>query len=256
LDEVVRQPSVQESAWRLLKGLRPRAVDLTRLALIQQQPAEWLAQPGHLVTLLPQLGLNDEGLAEFPPALHGSCGQGLRIWQYPIQFGPYLAQLARLQVRSYLELGIRHGGSYLATVALLERFRPLDFAVGVDIIPCAAMAQYQAINPRSRFACLNSQSAEFSMLLQQYGTVDLVFIDSHHEENQCRREFAALAPYANMMAFHDISNIGCPGIATVWQEIKALPGWTCHEYTEQYPGLGPYMGIGLAIKNSRLDELG
>jgi hypothetical protein len=242
----------QASGWRTLKGLRPRPLDLERIALIRQAPLQDLRRSDWLEDLLPRLGLNDEGLAEFPPQLHAACGGGLRIWQYPTQFSRYLSTLAGLGVRSYLELGIRHGGSFIATVEVLDRFRPLDFAVGVDIIPCESMAAYRERNPRIEFACVNTQSPQFAQLLQRLAPIDLVFIDSHHEEGQCRREVAALREVASMIALHDISNQGCPGIATVWNEIRSDPGWQCHEFTEQYPGLGPYMGIGLAIKTTRL----
>jgi hypothetical protein len=244
----------QENTWKLLKSLHPQPIDLSRVELIRKANVEFLAQPDNLIDLLPSLGLNDEGIDEFPKALHDDCGHGLRIWQYPIQFAPYIAFLATLKVRSYLELGIRHGGSYIATVELLERFHALEFAIGVDIIPCPAMTTYQSINPRSRFVCINSQSPEFLTLIENLPSLDLVFIDSHHEENQCRREFAMLSQVAQMVALHDIFNIGCVGIATVWQEIKALPDWTCFEFTDQYSGLDSFMGIGLAVKNSRLAE--
>ena len=149
-------------------------------------------RPENLELLLPQLGLNDEGLDEFPPELHPFCGQGLRVWQYPSQFAGYLAQIVSLGVRSYVELGIRHGGSFVTTVEVLERFRRLDYAVAVDVIPCPAMAQYAAINPRIEFACMNTQAAGFAALLARLRPIDLIFIDSHHEEDQCRREVAAV----------------------------------------------------------------
>ena len=243
--------TAQASGWRTLMGLRPRPLDLQRISLIREADAADLRRSKWLEDMIPRLGLNDEGLTEFPQQLHAFCGGGLRIWQYPTQFARYLATLTGLGVRSYLELGIRHGGSFVATVEVLDRFRPLDFAVGVDIIACEAMAAYRELNPRIEFACVNTQSAQFSALLQRLAPVDLVFIDSHHEENQCRREVDALRGYANMIALHDISNKGCPGIATVWNEMRSDPGWQCHEFTDQYDGLGPFMGIGLAINKTR-----
>ena len=51
-----------------------------------------------------------------------------------------------------------------------------------------------------------------------------------------------------MIAFHDITNVACPGIARVWQELKRTPGYRFYEYVDQYEGLGPYMGIGLAVR--------
>ena len=246
--------AAQLKGWALLKGLRPAPLELGRLQRLWDAAPDWLLQPGNLEALMLELGLNDEGLQELPPELHPHCGPGLRVWQYPLQFAPYLRQLARLRVRSYLELGIRHGGSYVLTVELLRRFAPLDFSLGVDIIPCPSMADYQLLNPRSEFACVNTQSPAFGALLERLGHVDLAFVDSHHEEGQCRRELEALHGRANMIALHDVSNVGCPGVQRVWEELRGMEQYTCFEFTEQYPGLGPYMGIGLAVKKERLAE--
>jgi hypothetical protein len=244
----------QMKGWAMLKGLRPTALELDRVQRLRDASPEWLSQPGHLEALMLELGLNDEGLKELPEALHPLCGGGLRVWQYPIQFSPYLRHLSRLGVRSYVELGIRHGGSFVLTVEYLERFRPLDFAVGVDIIPCPSMEEYKTLNPRSEFACVNTQSPAFAALLERLGRIDLVFIDSHHQEEQCRREFRSLMEVANMVAFHDVSNVNCPGVRAVWEEIKAMEQYACFEFIDQYAGLGPYMGIGLAVKKQRLAE--
>jgi cephalosporin hydroxylase len=242
----------QKAGWARLKGLHPTAIDLRRVARLRSAAIEELVRPERLEVLLAELGLNDEALAEFPTALHAHCGHGLRLWQYPLQFSKYLVQLARLGVRSYLEIGIRHGGSFVTTAEYLERFAPLDFAVGVDIIPCPAMAHYQVINPKAQFWCENTRTPAFAARLDQLGPIDLVFVDSHHEEAQCRTELELLAERAAILAFHDISNIGCPGVGRVWQVVKAMPAYECHEFVEQYPDLGPFMGIGLAIKRQRL----
>jgi hypothetical protein len=244
--------ATQKAGWSLLKGLRTRAIDLDRVSLIRSQTPEFLRNVANLEPLLPKLGLNDEGLHEFPLALHPHCGTGLLVWQFPCQFAPYLARLATLGVTSYLELGIRHGGSFIATVEVLDRCSPLAYAVAVDILPCVSMPAYIAGNPRVRFECINTQGPEFAAMMIKLDTVDLVFVDSHHEAQHCRREFHTLAAHANMIAFHDISNRGCPGIGEVWREIEASGEWHCESFTRQYDDTGPYMGIGLAIKPSRL----
>ncbi len=203
--------TTQQAGWRLLNGLRTRAINLDLVSLIRTQTPDFLQHASSLEQLLPKLGLNDEGVSEFPSALQPYCGTGLLVWQFPCQFAPYLARLATLGVRSYLELGIRHGGSFVATVEVLDRCSPLDYAVGVDIIPCLSMAGYHALNPRATFQCVNTQGSAFTALMDALGPVDLVFIDSHHEADQCRREFQTLATRADMIALHDITNRGCPG---------------------------------------------
>lgn len=241
----------QITGWTLLKGLHPRAIDLGRIDMIRQSSIATLTTRDSLENLVANLGLNDEALSELPAELHRFCGAGLRIWQYPHQFARFLIELSSLNVTSYLEIGIRHGGSFVAITEYLERFAPLRFSVGVDVIPCPAMAGYQALNPKAQFWCMNSRGADFAGRLDSLGRIDLVFIDSHHEEEQCRAELELLVERANILAFHDIANVGCPGVRQVWSELVARGTHRCVELVDQYPGLGPYMGIGLAISNSR-----
>jgi len=238
----------QRRQWASLSALHATTIDLERIALIREADARALADTRFLESLLPRLGLNDEAIDEIPAGLRPHCGQGLRIWQYPRQFAPYLAALSQRGVRSYLEIGIRHGGSFVATTEVLERFHPLELAVGVDVIPCPSMAAYQRRNPKARFWCMNTRAPAFAAALDELGAIDLVFIDSHHEETQCRSELEIVAAHARMIAFHDIANVGCPGVGRVWQEVKRSPGYECFEYIEQYEARGPFMGIGLAIK--------
>jgi cephalosporin hydroxylase len=242
----------RQGVWGKLNGLHPQPLDLTRVALIRDANLDALTQQSALEALLLELGLNDEAIEELPEAVRAHAGAGLRIWQYPNQFAPYLIQLARLRVRSYVEVGIRHGGSFVATAEYLERFHPLSFAVGIDIIPCPAMREYEQLNPKAKFWCANTLATDFAMRLDEMGPIDLVFIDSHHEEDQCRRELAVLAERAAMLAFHDIDNVICPGVGRVWRELRDSGRYECFEYAEQYGSLGPFMGIGLAIKKARL----
>ena len=240
----------QMKYWAMLRTLRPAPIDLARVSLISETDPAELRNPAAVAALVAALGLNDEGVDELPEHLHVHFG-GLRIWQYPIQFGPYLHQLGQLGIRSYLEIGVRHGGSFVATVEYLRRLGGLDLAVGVDIIPAPVLKEYAASSTGVEVAWLDSKSEAFRELLADRGPFDLVFIDSHHEEDQCRTEVASVAPSAGMLALHDITNVGCPGVGRVWSEIVASPDWRCLEFTEQYPGQGPYMGIGLAIRRDR-----
>lgn len=246
-----REPGRLE-AWKKLKSLHPQPLDLDRLTLIAERSLAELADTAKLEALIPELGLNDEGIEEIPAHLHPWCGQGLRIWQYPSQFSRYLAALALRRISSYLEIGVRHGGTFVATVEILNRFHPLDRAVGVDIIPCPSLVEYGALSPRAEFLCVNSQSPEFVRQLDQRGPFDLVLIDSLHEERQCRAEFETVRGRARIVAFHDIASVRYPGVAKVWNEVKALGEYDCLEFTDQYDGVGAsYMGLGVAIRKDR-----
>ncbi|MGB3402978.1 MAG: CmcI family methyltransferase [Microcoleaceae cyanobacterium] len=241
-----------EKGWKKLKKLSTIPIDLERVKLISNQSKDYLSDAANLESLILELGLNNEGIEEFPEKLYPSCGQGLRIWQYPIQFSKYLVGLSQLKITSYLELGIRHGGTFVATVEYLQQFNSLEYALGVDIIPCPSVVEYSEMNPKAKFVRLNTQSDEFKQVLEEYQKFDLVLIDSFHDEVQCRKEFLSIKKYADIIAFHDISNINYPGVNQVWNEVKNLGEYDCYEYTDQYEEIEhSYMGIGVAVKKDR-----
>jgi cephalosporin hydroxylase len=221
-------------SWAGLKGLHPKPLDLEHIDHIRSSPRDVLGDCEELASLLCRVGLNDEHQDEFPPSLHPYCGRGLRIWQYPVQFAPYLIQLSKLAISSYLEIGIRHGGSFVMTTEYLARFHPLRFAVGVDLIPCPSADAYRRLNPIAEHWCMNTCEPAFATRLQTLDELDLVFIDSHHEEEQCRREVELMRRHARAIALHDICNVGCPGVGRVWDELKRDPTLTTFEYTAQY----------------------
>jgi hypothetical protein len=121
-----------EKNWKKLKRLHPVSIDLTKVDLIREQSLEFLADPDKLKSLILELGLTDDSAEEFPASIQADCGRGLHIMQYPIQFNRYLIDLSKLKIRSYLEVGVRHGGTFVATVEYLNKFYPLDFAMGID----------------------------------------------------------------------------------------------------------------------------
>jgi hypothetical protein len=239
---------LQRKSWGKLRRIRPSPIDLTKVALIRAQSPASLRDPDQLAAVILALGLNDDGLEDFPPALRPHCGHGLRIWQYPQEFARYLAQLLRLGVRSYLELGIRHGGTFVTTVECLGRGGTLTSALGVDIMPCPSMAEYSRLNPAARFLELNTQSSAFERALDEHGPFDAALIDANHDEEECRHEFEVLRNRCAMLAFHDIANTEFPAIGRVWADIAKLVGYRCFEYVSDYPEQHTPMGIGLAIR--------
>lgn len=239
--------------WKKLKKLNTIPIDLERVTLIRDQDSDYLSNPANVESLMLSLGLNDEGLEEFPESLHPYCGQGLRIWQYPVQFSKYLVDLSKLNITSYLELGVRHGGTFVTTVEYLQNFNPIEYAVGVDIIPCPSLLEYHKMNPNAEFAQINTQSDQFQQMLDRYVKFDLVLIDSFHEEVQCRQEFFSIREKANIIGFHDIANVNYPGVKKVWEEVKNMGEYDCSEYTDRYEEIeSSYMGIGVAVRKNRL----
>src|SRR3954470_7475739 len=134
--EIVRGVLPERAIWEINHRLGrtwTKEIDLDAAAVFAEADLEALRSPRRLEELLPRLGLNDDVPAWMPSELQPFLGKGLRVWQYPNQFGPYLASLAGLHIRSYLEIGVQHGGSFAATLTFLHRVKgqPLYGDAGV-----------------------------------------------------------------------------------------------------------------------------
>ena len=98
-DRLLDERALRRGAASHAEDLPPaRDLDVVPLSLLRTTDAAELRDPARLEReILPALGLNDEILEEFPEQLYPYCGRGLRHWQYPNQFGPYLAFLSGQQ---------------------------------------------------------------------------------------------------------------------------------------------------------------
>jgi hypothetical protein len=234
----------------------PEPIDTSRVELLDQVPEEELRDAGRLEReVLPRLGLNADLTELLPPALHPYLDQGLRYSQYPNQFGPYLACLARYPVRSYMEVGVQHGGTFLITTAYLSRLHALDRAVAVDMFAVPALQGRPIAAAHFDVLKLDSTSRRFADYLAKGAPFDLVLVDGDHSEEGCRRDFERVAPHARMVAFHDIVGVNTPGVAAVWRWLRRAHAdrFVFHEFTDQYPEVvgasgDTYLGLGLAVR--------
>ncbi len=231
---------------------RRRVIDLGGARALREAPEEALRDPGELAVVLAQGGLNDEHLEQFPDHLHPYCGQGLRLWQLPDQFAPYLIEVARRGVRRYLEIGVRHGGSFTATVEYLARMGELEEAVAVDIDAVPSLLPYPVEQPSVRLMQADTMTDAFAAWVQRHPGFDLAFIDGLHSYEGCRHDFETLRPKARMIALHDITNHIEPEVGRVWVDLRReyADEYDFLEFTAQYGlnGAPPNMGIGLAVR--------
>jgi hypothetical protein len=230
---------------------RRRVIDLSGARALREAPADALRDPERLMTLLAEGGLNDEHLEQFPAHLHPYCGRGLRLWQLPNQFAPYLIEIARHGVRRYLEIGVRHGGSFTATVEYLSRAGELEEAVAVDIDAVPSLLPYPLDQPAVRLMQADTTTERFAAWVDRHPGFDLAFVDGLHTYEGCRRDFETVRPRARMIALHDIANHIEPEVGRVWADIRReyAADYDFHEFTAQYDEGGlPDMGIGLAIR--------
>jgi hypothetical protein len=249
---VLPDPLVTSIARRMNERAdRRRVIDLSGARVLREAPADALHDPERLAVLLAEGGLNDEHLEQFPAHLRPYCAKGLRLWQLPNQFAPYLIEAARHGVRRYLEIGVRHGGSFTATVEYLSRVGALEEAVAVDISPVPALLPYPLEQSSVRLMQADTLTDRFAAWVDGHPGFDLAFIDGLHSYEGCRHDFETVRSRARMIALHDISNHIEPDVGRVWADIRReyVDAYDFHEFTAQYDDSGPAdMGIGLAIR--------
>jgi hypothetical protein len=244
------------NAARILEpsGPAPAASIGEAVGLIRSAPAELLKDASWLETnLLLSLGLNNEILEEFPSHLYPWCGHGVKSWQYPNQFSKYLTTLAEQDISAYLEVGCRHGGTFIITVEYLRRFGNLKRAAAVDIVPSTIALSY--VNGAGADICsyhiMSSASNEFKQSHARQAW-DLCLIDGDHNWPACMQDFQAVKDNTRLIAMHDIVNSACPGVCLAWNVVTSvLPANRTMAFTEQYEEVqkrtgNNYLGIGLA----------
>jgi predicted O-methyltransferase YrrM len=200
----------QRAIWEINRRLNrtwTRDIDLSRRAPIAHADVATLRDPARLEELLPEVGLNDDEPSWMADRLQPFLGSGLRLWQYPNQFAPYLALLARVTVRSYLEIGVQHGGSFTVTLTYLERLHgPLRTAVAADIAYAPGVARLARERAEVRQLVIDSASPEFREALEEHAPFDLVMIDGDHSYEATKRDFEDWSPHMapdGTILFHD-----------------------------------------------------
>ena len=229
-------------------------IDLSLLDIIKNETTDRLRDAKVLeYDLLPKLGLNSEKTQFFPMELSSLFGKGLLIWQYPNQFSKYLVKLSSYKIESYMEIGVRHGGTFVTTVEYLNRFNPIRRAVAVDINDCPSVVAYSKLNSAASFLKMNTATDRFREYIKANPVLDLVLIDGDHNETGCRSDFEAVKERANMVVFHDIEPNAAPGVAKVWSDFKesSAASHDFFEFRDQYESVqGRWLGIGLAVRKS------
>jgi hypothetical protein len=219
---------------------------------IRSEPLEKLEDPYYLeFKLLPELGLNDRHINQYPKELHQYCGIGIDSWQYPNQFSKYLTYLSRQKISTYCEIGCHKGGTFIITVEYLNRFNKIESALAVDPWYRAMMTEYANNVDFVEYVTCKSIDDEFITKFKKRNW-DLTLIDGDHSYQGVLTDFEIVKNNSSLIAFHDIKNIFCPGTQQIWADIKNTLGPSNHlyEWTDQYDEVllrvrGSIMGIGL-----------
>ena len=229
------------------------ALDAAR-RLLRATPIARLRDAAAVEALVLACGVNDENARELPAVMLRHAG-GLRIYQYPRQFGAYVAFLAAGPlVTSYLEIGCRWGGTFVFTVEVLGRLGEASGGVGADGLRALAIDKWQ--DPAllreyaaARFRKLDSAGAPFAELLAKAPAWDLVLIDGDHSYDGVRRDFDLVRNRTTRyIVLHDIASDepSCAGVRRFWREVRDQ--FETHEFVEQYDDVdGSYFGIGVIV---------
>jgi hypothetical protein len=212
-------------------------------------------------TLIINLGLNDEILNEQPKELsqYFGAGLGLRIWQYPNQFSGYLVELSKQveRINSYLEIGCRHGGTFILTTEFLKSLNPSFIkSTAIDIIPLPDfLSSYLSNSPYASFIQVDSSSEQFKTFIEN-NFFDLIFIDGNHDYDFVKKDAESTRESCNIQVFHDTVNDACPGVGIYWNELKQTHSelYNFFDFTDQYDSvIGNFLGVGLAIRKEFIE---
>jgi len=194
--------------------------------------------------------------------------------QHPDELGPFTDLLVAHGVRSYLEIGARHGDTFHHVMSAL----PVG-SVGIAVdLPGGAWGQAKSQPALLRavkdltargYRCAavfgDSTSPEvFTAVAQALDRLavnhesprgfDAALIDGDHRYAGVSRDYRIWGPCAPITAFHDVAGEGVRQKTTgdpvevprLWREIKADPGGPCE--IREFIGEGSAMGIGVIIR--------
>ena len=228
-------------------------LDLSRIELIKNSSLNDLNDIPYLEKLIIKLGFNTEILDEQPQIVKDNPG-GLLIWQYPNQFAKYLLLLKKLNIKSYIEIGCRWGGTFILTTEYLKHFNNLTKCIAVDIID-SPVKEYCENTQFTEFKQINTRSDDFDTYINE-NFFDLIFIDGDHSYEGVKNDYIKCKDSGRILVFHDIDNDACYGVIQFWNELKHYESnnYTFYEFKDQYEDVfqrtgKKYLGIGVMVKN-------
>lgn len=173
-----------------------------------------------------------------------------QMLQYEPEFSAFLDVVRELDVRSYLEIGSKFGGTlWRVGMAMPKGSR----CVFVDLERSSETASWKSTNGvmrrltsegRSCKAIWGDSTSEHTIRsARALGPYDAVFIDANHFYNYVSKDWENYSPMATkFVAFHDIRNKKCE-VPRFWGELRER-----HEHREiTLDPAGRFNGIGIIM---------
>tara|TARA_Y100000816_G_scaffold215663_1_gene160902 strand:+ start:878 stop:1570 length:693 start_codon:yes stop_codon:yes gene_type:complete len=228
-------------------------MEIVKKNLITDSDVNNLKNENYVHDLICKLGFNNEALHEQPDIVKNNMG-GLKIWQYPNQFSKYLLFLQKFKIESYLEIGVRHGGTFVLTNEYLKKFNNVTKSVAVDVSINEQLTKYCKSNPNMFYLHMDSHREDFKEYMTN-NKFDLIFIDGDHSYDGVKADYELCKHNSDILVFHDISNKKI-GPKKLWKELKRTTNeYDFYEFIDQYEEVfkktgRKYLGIGVAVKKS------
>lgn len=206
--------------------------------------------------ILPTFGMNDEQTFELPKDFEPYMGWGIKFWQNPRQLSKLITQIRNYEVNSYLEIGVRWGGTFIIMNEVLKHTDPYIQSFANDFIEESEILKtYQKMfsvhGHGFSYLRMDSNFPYFfynigPMIHKPQPTIDMVFIDGCHMYWCIKEDYQrALNLGAKYIIFHDIVSQTSKPSAIAWNDIKKKHRKT-YEFIDQYDSIkGKYMGIGV-----------
>jgi cephalosporin hydroxylase len=170
----------------------------------------------------------------------------------------FIALLVKRDVRSYLEIGARYGGTFERVMSALPKgsvgvaidFPGADFGderSAEDLVAVTRRLRLKGYDARCVFGPSTSPLV-YQRARQRTGTpYDAILIDGDHSYEGAKADWHLYGPMGRLVAFHDIAapegfanRAGCPvEVARLWNEITTA--WP----HVQIVSPGSLMGIGV-----------
>lgn len=153
----------------------------------------------------------------------------LRLQQVPEEYAELLFKIKEKSPKSYLEVGIGNGGSWLTCSHFNKD--TLEVSHAVDNLSYSFAAQkYEEVLFIRSYLSNHIKNVDFfysystPFLLNCNQKYDVIFIDGDHSYQGVKSDYEnsiRLLNEGGIMIFHDINSKGAPGVTQFWNEFKS-----------------------------------
>lgn len=178
-----------------------------------------------------------------------SAWGGVKARQYPDELGKFLAYIYKNKhkINSYMEVGIDFGGTLFIIDSFLRVINEnYEGSLGIDISKKRKfIPYYEAYTNRFPTCKIKLPRYEDIYEMPIDKVYDLCFIDALHSYEHVKKDHERYAPYAKILAFHDIKlrkTQQC--VADYWPEIKTEDSIECLNEDDRF-----IMEVGIGILN-------